>query len=44
MLRQGSLKVFTTEVVGVERAAEGFVGMLNGQGLGKVVLKFEGTE
>ena len=44
MLRQGSLKVFTTEVVGVERAAEGFVGMLKGQGLGKVVLKFEGTE
>ena len=43
MLRQGSLKVFTTEVVGVERAAEGFVGMLEGQSLGKVVLKFKDT-
>ena len=43
MLREGSLKVFTTKIVGVERAAEGFVGMLNGKGLGKVVLKFRDT-
>ena len=44
MLREGSLKTFTTEVVGVERAPEGFVGMLRGQGLGKLVLKFEETK
>lgn len=44
LLRDGSLKAFTTEVAGVEKAPEGFVGMLNGQGMGKVVLNFKPTK
>lgn len=44
MLKEGSLKAFTTDVVGVERAHEGFVGMLKGHGSGKVVLRFKETQ
>ena len=35
-LRVGSVKASTTEVIGVERAPEGFVGMLNGQRMGRL--------
>ena len=44
MLKEGLLKAFTVEVAGVERAPGGFVGTLNGQDMGKVVLEFRETK
>ncbi|KAF2163118.1 hypothetical protein M409DRAFT_68738 [Zasmidium cellare ATCC 36951] len=40
---EGKIKAVVSEVTGIERGAEGFVGMLKGDGFGKACLRVEGS-
>ena len=39
-IKDGTFKVLTDETVGIDNAAEGFVGLFHGKNMGKAVLKF----
>jgi NADPH-dependent curcumin reductase CurA len=40
-IKDGSFKVSSSTTDGIDKAAEGFVGMLNGENFGKAILKIQ---